>query len=194
MGSPDISLGLGQIRHLDSGHTITSRRLFKPEELTKAGRVSRHEIIHVAASKFRIKAVNIIPHGNTLGETHPDSLTLEGAGAPAGMDMDGCRYDLMIAALLFNASESQAKAAGRAAVVGLDAEIDLLSQFLEYRKDMGQSDVNEGLQMVSERRRGIYRTEVEVKGPDGKSKKYQTKSLNGEVMIPGKWVELGKVA
>lgn len=189
------SLRVGTSVTLDTGHTLRARKLLLPEEQIEAGPVAGHEIAHVAGSKFSIEYATIIPNGNALGLTKPNVLTKEGAGAAAGLGYAGGQHDLVLAKVLFDSSPEETMAAGRAEVAGLDEEMDVLSRFLQYRKTIYQRDVDEGLQLVSDRRRGIHRVAVDVTDRRGKTKTFETRSYHNMVeMEKGQIYDLPKVA
>ncbi len=190
MAGAELSLRMGQVKQLDNGYRISATRLFLPEERIKAGAISKHEIAHVAGSNYRIKRVSLHPEGDAEAVTEPEEITVGGAGAAAGLGFEGGGHDLRLAWILFKSTPEQTMAAGRAAVAGQEEEMDVLSKFLELRREMVQSDVNEGLQLVRDRKRGIYPVSVEVTDPKGRTKVHKTQSLNEQVMIEGEWIEL----
>jgi hypothetical protein len=144
--------------------------------------VAEHEAAHVVAAGEIVRAT-IIPSGDAQGTTQPVRMTAAAAAAAEAMGHSGTGWDMHLVKYYLETDPSAAKAAARAALSGKHEEMFEVATLLEERKTIGQSDVNEAFQNVSDKRQGTFDVEVEISVPGEKIITFPTKSFRGEVRI-----------
>ena len=173
-----ISTGTN-ITKLDNGFSISATRVEVQRVIPSD--VSMHEAAHVVASDGIISAT-IIPSENALGTTIPKRMTVAAAGAPAALGHSGTSHDLRVAAYLGSDLQTTL-AAGRAALKGQEEVMHEVATLLEERKTIGQTDVEEARHNVKKERNGIFKVEVQISSPEGKTNTFMTESVRGEISI-----------
>lgn len=167
-------------RTLEDGTLVSARRI--EVKRPKPGSVAMHEATHVVAAG-RIVSATIIPSGDALGTTQPVKMTAAAAAAPEALGHDGTGWDMYITEHVLGVDPNVAKSAARSALSGREEELHEVATLLQERSTIGQSDVEEARQNVSDRNQGIFPIEVEIITNDGQRRRITTRSFRNEIKI-----------
>src|SRR3989344_3867669 len=148
----DLSRAASVAKTFEGWITVTARKIETAKPIP--GSVALHEAAHVVAAGEIVMAT-IRPTGDALGTTQPVKMTAAAAAAPEALGHDGTGWDMFLTEHVLGVDPGTAKAAARSALAGRHDELHEVAILLEERGTIGQGDVNEARQNVSEKRQGI---------------------------------------
>ena len=167
-------------RTFEDGTTVSARKV--EAKRPTPGPVAQHEATHVIAAG-KIVSATIIPSGDALGTTQPVKMTAAAAAAAEASGHDGTGWDMYLTEHILGVDPGVAKSAARIALSGKEEELQEVATMLQERGTIGQTDVKQARQNVSDRNQGIFPIEVEIITPDGQRRSITTKSFRNEINI-----------
>lgn len=190
MSRAEIALQIGQSLQLENGARITAKAVEQP--VRRISGVSRHEAIHavIAVERGRtVQKVTRIPGPGYEGLTELDQYDGAAAMGPHVANEEGTGYDIHIAELH---GDKHSGAAVASSIIATHAEeIDAVAEGIEQHATLGHTSVVAYMELGRRRRMGIGSVVVEIQQADGKKVEKKRETIQGKVMIPGNWEELG---